>query len=83
MRDSKSIELLIGQSTNIKEAMKQLDSTAEKNLYVVDADRCLIGAISDGDIRRGLLKGIGLEEDISLIMNPNPNTCSNPTPGKT
>lgn len=72
MRDAKNTELLIKRDATIKEAMKQLDSTAEKNLYVVDEGRRLIGAISDGDIRRGLLKGSGLDDGISLVMNSNP-----------
>ena len=40
-------------------------------LVVGDKDR-LIGTITDGDIRRGLLKGLGMEDVILDIYNPNP-----------
>lgn len=41
-------------------------------LFVVDVENRLIGAITDGDIRRGLLSGCTIESEISKIMNPDP-----------
>jgi NDP-sugar pyrophosphorylase family protein/predicted transcriptional regulator len=35
----------------------------------VSSEQKLIGTITDGDIRRGLLNGIDLEENVSLVMN--------------
>ena len=49
---------------SIKDVLKKLDKTAEKVLLVTDKDRRLLGTISDGDIRRYLLKGKSLEKDI-------------------
>ena len=43
---------------------------------VVDEHDKFIGAVTDGDIRRGILKGIRLEEPVELVMNTKPITVS-------
>jgi len=45
-------DITVQPSATIKEAMEALDKTAEKVLLVVDDDQRLIGALTDGDIRR-------------------------------
>lgn len=65
-------KLLINYNETIMEAMKLLDKTAQKNLYVVDENNRLIGSVSDGDIRRCILKGIELKNSVEQIMNHNP-----------
>ena len=49
-------DLSINPSATIKEAMKALDKTAEKVLLVVDGEKKLLGSLTDGDIRRHILK---------------------------
>jgi len=49
--------ITIHPQATIKEAMAALDKTAEKVLLVVDENQALIGALTDGDIRRYILKG--------------------------
>ena len=49
-------DLSINPSATIKEAMKALDKTAEKVLLVVDGEKKLLGSLTDGDIRRYILK---------------------------
>jgi dTDP-glucose pyrophosphorylase len=56
----------------IREAMKILDKTAEKCLLVIDADKCLLGTLTDGDLRRGILKGLSFTENISKCYNKEP-----------
>lgn len=56
----------------IKEAMEALDKTAEKVLLVVDEKQVLIGTLTDGDIRRYILKGRDLTGTIESAYNPNP-----------
>lgn len=65
-------KLLIGSNIKIIEALKRLDETADKVLFVVDSSAKLLGALTDGDIRRHILKGRSLEDDISEIYNKNP-----------
>jgi len=57
---------------SIKEAMEALDKTAEKVLLVVDNDEKLIGALTDGDIRRYILKEQDLIGTIENAYNKNP-----------
>ena len=47
----------VESNLTIKEAMKALDKTAEKCLLVVDQENTLKGTLTDGDIRRAILKG--------------------------
>lgn len=48
--------ILIDKTATAKDAMKQLDKTAEKILFVVEKVNRLIGSLTDGDIRRWILK---------------------------
>ncbi len=49
-------EILINENASLKEAMKKLDETAEKILFVINNDNKLVGSLTDGDIRRWILK---------------------------
>lgn len=69
MIDNEQIRLIcISPSATIKDAIKRLNDTARKMLFVVDKDERLIGTISDGDIRRGLLAGYVFSEFVEKIM---------------
>jgi len=65
-------DITIQPSATIKEAMEALDKTAEKVLLVVDDDQRLIGALTDGDIRRYILKERDLIATIQSAYNKNP-----------
>jgi len=58
-------ELLIPKAASVREAMKQLDRTARKILFVVDADRRLAGSLSDGDVRRWILADGSLDAPVA------------------
>ena len=62
--------LLLPDAT-IDEALRNLDEVAVKIVLVVDRNEALIGTISDGDIRRGLLKGLKLSSPITDIIHRN------------
>ncbi|EJO5346073.1 nucleotidyltransferase family protein [Clostridium botulinum] len=57
---------------SIKKTLKLLDKGAKGIILVVDEERKLIGTITDGDIRRAILEGISLEQEIQEIMHENP-----------
>ena len=65
-------DITIHPHATIKEAMDALDKTAEKVLLVVDENQALIGALTDGDIRRYILKGQELTGSIEKAYNPKP-----------
>jgi len=63
---------MVPASANVKQAIESLNSSGTKLLLVVDEQERLIGAVSDGDIRRGLLKGVNLDSPIAEVLHPDP-----------
>ena len=57
MNENSLKDILIKRNTSIKAAMKALEKTAEKCLLVVNQDNKLLGTLTDGDLRRQILKG--------------------------
>jgi len=69
----KNIEkLLLSKDVSIKEAMQTIDNGTFKIALVVDDNMYLEGTLTDGDIRRAILKGLNLESSISDIYQKNP-----------
>jgi dTDP-glucose pyrophosphorylase len=60
---------IISPNTPILGAMRIIDTSSMQISLVVDAQDRLVGVITDGDIRRGILKGIALDQPVHLIMN--------------
>lgn len=65
-------EIKIFPNNTIKQAMRILDSTSLQILLVIDEQDSLIGTITDGDIRRTLLKTDDLTMQVHYVMNKNP-----------
>lgn len=66
-------EHLIIIQCSIKEALMQLTKLGiDGILFVVDANDRLIGSITDGDVRRGLLRGVSIDQDINSIIREHP-----------
>jgi dTDP-glucose pyrophosphorylase len=63
---------LLKPDTTIHQAISNLDKVAIKICLVINQAGELIGTLSDGDIRRGLLKGLGLESPITGIVQHSP-----------
>jgi len=65
-------DITIHPDATIKEAMAILDKTAEKVLLVVDENRTLLGSLTDGDIRRHILRGNDIGGTIQGAFNLHP-----------
>lgn len=61
-------ELVVSQNINIREAMDRINTLGGRGLYVTDNNQKLLGSITDGDIRRALIVGIGLSDDVEKAM---------------
>lgn len=70
MRDWK--RTLIGPEATFRDALKVIDATGAGMALIVDADRRLIGVLSDGDFRRALIRGAGLEDPAVSAANRQP-----------
>lgn len=63
---------IIRKTANVKEALEKLNQLTEHlTLFVVDSDHRLVGSITDGDIRRGLISGKTIEDSVTTVMNEN------------
>jgi len=61
------------ENSTIKQALVKLDELAKDAiLFVVDQNEKLIGSLTDGDIRRGLIKGITIDNTINDVIQENP-----------
>lgn len=65
-------QLCVGESASVKEAMKRIQSTSKRVLFVVGEGQKMLGSINDGDIRRWILKKGDLNAPISGIYNREP-----------
>jgi dTDP-glucose pyrophosphorylase len=73
----KSIDgIKLNINSTIKEALKIIDSGAIRIALVVDSDNKLLGTLSDGDIRRGLLKNLSLNDTIEDLYSKSPTIAS-------
>ena len=64
---------LITHQFTIKEALEKLNLLGrDAILFVVDENECLFGSLTDGDVRRGLLKGYSIEKKVVDIIQPHP-----------
>ena len=61
-------------NTPIKIAIERLNKVGIKIALILDENYRLLGTISDGDFRRGMLSGLSLEDTVEKIMNKNPRT---------
>ena len=64
-------KFLIMEDISIKEAMKQMNQVGEKALFVTNQNARLLGSLTDGDIRRWILKEGDLRAGIGKAYNKN------------
>jgi dTDP-glucose pyrophosphorylase len=61
--------LTIRVGATIHEAMEAIQAGAVETCLVVDADRRLVGVVTDGDVRRALLAGCSLGSPVDACLN--------------
>jgi len=76
MTREKLSDFIANEHTILSDAMAIIDVNGNGILFVVGDDLILRGAVSDGDIRRWLLKAGSLDAEIGLLMNPYPKFVS-------
>lgn len=70
MKNINNIKLNI--NSTIKEALQIIDNGALQIALIVDENDKLLGTLTDGDIRRGLLKGLDLNSSVESIIFKTP-----------
>lgn len=70
--DLKNSPFVINENSSIREAMGAITDNQRGTIIVIDDKFYFQGLATDGDIRRGMLKGATMETLISKIVNTNP-----------
>jgi len=68
--------VLVGRRTTLREALVKINEAGTQMALVVDSDRRLIGTLSDGDVRRGFINGLNVDDPVERAMNSSPRTLS-------
>jgi len=66
---------LVNSDATLEQAIEVLDKAALRIALVVDAGDRLLGTLTDGDVRRALLKHLPLETPVNQVMNGQPKTA--------
>lgn len=72
-------DILMAPTRTLRDALEVINEQASQVVLVVDEENHLLGVVTDGDIRRALLKNLGLEVVLSEIMNLSPITAQRGT----
>jgi dTDP-glucose pyrophosphorylase len=67
--------ILIKPDQPIRDALQLIDCEALRIALVVDEEMRLLGIVTDGDVRRGLLKNLSITSPVSSVMNAKPLTA--------
>lgn len=73
-------KVAVSPETSIKKTIDVIDKMSLQIALVVDSENRLLGTVTDGDIRRGLLKGYSLSDHVDKVYHRNPMTASSETP---
>ena len=68
--------LRIGPDATVRDTINLIDANGRQVAFVTEPDGKLLGIVTDGDIRRGTLRGISLDSPLTEIMNSTPRTAS-------
>jgi len=74
MKDWK--KMLVSPTATILKVVEAIDAGALQIALVVDENRRLLGTVTDGDIRRGILRGVALSEAVEKVMRQKPVVVS-------
>jgi len=69
-------DLLIDPAATIRDTIARIDAGNAGIVLVADSGDHLLGTVTDGDVRRGLLRGLSLTDRVEEVMNKAPTTTS-------
>jgi dTDP-glucose pyrophosphorylase len=71
---SELVKHIINHEASVRDALIKLDKLAsDAILFVVDLDKILLGSLTDGDLRRGFIKGLDFKTNLSEFIQPKPS----------
>jgi len=64
--------IIVNAGSKISNVLNQLNSSKYKTIFIQDKNKRLVGTLTDGDLRRGFIRGVSLNENLEAITNINP-----------
>lgn len=71
---------LVSPTATVREAIEAIDKSGVQIALVVEDGSRLLGTVTDGDVRRALLRGVGVGEPVGRVMNSTPTVVPDHTP---
>ena len=69
-------DLTVRPDASLLDTIAAISKGTKQIALVIDDAGVLLGTVTDGDIRRGLLRGLDMKALVTEVMNPNPTTAS-------
>jgi dTDP-glucose pyrophosphorylase len=74
--------IFVGLDSTVRQTIEAIDAGAVEIALVVDSERRLIGTVSDGDVRRALLRGTQLDDPIAGLCHRDATSAPLGTPAE-
>lgn len=78
MRNWQSV--LLSTDATLGDAIARIDASGHQIAVIVDAQERLLGVMTDGDVRRAILRGVPMNAPARTVMNPKPLTAPQGSP---
>lgn len=62
-------ETILSLDSTVEDAIRNLNDTGARIVLIADSELKFVGVIADGDIRRGMVKGVNLTDCVTEIIN--------------
>jgi dTDP-glucose pyrophosphorylase len=69
-------DLTVRPDASLLDTIAAISKGTKQIALVIDDAGVLLGTVTDGDVRRGLLRGLDMKALVTEVMNPNPTTAS-------
>lgn len=69
-------DLIVPPGASLREVLESITKNSRQAAVVVDADGRLAGLVTDGDLRRAILRGVSLASPVAGVMNRTPVVAS-------
>lgn len=73
---TKNAKYFVQENGTVIDSMRAINEGGYQIAVIINGDGILCGVVTDGDIRRGLLRGIVMSESVSTVMNTNPTLAT-------
>lgn len=73
-------DLTIAPDATVRDALQAIDRSKRQIALVVSSDGKLVATVTDGDVRRAILRGVPLEASVDQVMHTTPTTVTQGAP---